>query len=387
MKPTAMPTSPMFSSGPCAKRPGWSTSILDSAILGRSHRSTPAKAKLKSLIDKTSSVLGLPNDYKVGIVPASDTGAFEMGMWSLLGARGVDVLVWESFSSDWANDIVNELRLSNCRILDADYGSVPELNEVEFKRDVVFAWNGTTSGARVPNADWIPDDREGLTLCDATSAIFAQDLPWKKLDFITFSWQKVLGGEAGFGMVILGPKAIARLEEYTPERPIPKIFRLSKNGKINEKLFLGETINTPSMLCVEDALDAIKWIENIGGLDASRKKCDKNLLTLTKWVEESQWADFLVDDEKNRSNTSVCLKITDPWFLGLHDEQQTTIPKLISELLEREGVAFDINGYRDAPPGLRLWTGATVQNQDIIHLLPWLDWAYYEIKSDLNQLA
>ena len=387
MKPTAMPSSPMFSSGPCAKRPGWSTSILDSAILGRSHRSTPAKAKLKSLIDKTSSVLGLPNDYKVGIVPASDTGAFEMGMWSLLGARGVDVLVWESFSSDWANDIVNELRLSNCRILDADYGYVPELNEVEFNRDVVFAWNGTTSGARVPNADWIPEDREGLTLCDATSAIFAQDLPWKKLDFITFSWQKVLGGEAGFGMVILGPKAIARLEEYTPKRPIPKIFRLSKNGKINEKLFQGETINTPSMLCVEDALDAIKWIENIGGLDASRKKCDKNLLTLTKWVEESQWADFLVDDEKNRSNTSVCLKITDPWFLGLHDEQQTTIPKLISELLEREGVAFDINGYRDAPPGLRLWTGATVQNQDIIHLLPWLDWAYYEIKSDLNLLA
>ena len=387
MKPTAMPSSPMFSSGPCAKRPGWSTSLLKSAILGRSHRSAPAKAKLKLLIDKTSSVLGLPNGYKVGIVPASDTGAFEMGMWSLLGARGVDVLVWESFSSDWANDIVNELRLSNCRILDADYGSVPELNEVEFKRDVVFAWNGTTSGARVPNADWIPDDREGLTLCDATSAIFAQDLPWKKLDFITFSWQKVLGGEAGFGMVILGPKAIARLEEYTPKRPIPKIFRLSKNGKINEKLFQGETINTPSMLCVEDALDAIKWIENIGGLDASRKKCDKNLLTLTKWVEESQWADFLVDDEKNRSNTSVCLKITDPWFLGLHDEQQTTIPKLISELLEREGVAFDINGYRDAPPGLRLWTGATVQNQDIIHLLPWLDWAYYEIKSDLNQLA
>ena len=387
MKPTAMPSSPMFSSGPCAKRPGWSTSILESAILGRSHRSAPAKARLKLLIDKTSSVLGLPNDYKVGIVPASDTGAFEMGMWSLLGARGIDVLVWESFSSDWANDIVNELRLSNCRILDADYGSVPELNEVEFKRDVVFAWNGTTSGARVPNADWIPDDREGLTLCDATSAIFAQDLPWKKLDFITFSWQKVLGGEAGFGMVILGPKAIARLEEYTPKRPIPKIFRLSKNGKINEKLFQGETINTPSMLCVEDALDAINWIENIGGLDASRKKCDKNLLTLTKWVEESQWADFLVDNEKNRSNTSVCLKITDPWFLALHDEQQTAIPKLISELLEREGVAFDINGYRDAPPGLRLWTGATVQNQDIINLLPWLDWAYYEIKSDLNQLA
>ena len=387
MKPTAMPTSPMFSSGPCAKRPGWSTSLLESAILGRSHRSAPAKAKLKLLIDKTSSVLGLPNDYKVGIVPASDTGAFEMGMWSLLGARGVDALVWESFSSDWANDIVNELRLSNCRILDADYGYLPELNEVDFKRDVVFAWNGTTSGARVPNADWIPDDREGLTLCDATSAIFAQDLPWKKLDFITFSWQKVLGGEAGFGMVILGPKAIARLEKYTPERPIPKIFRLSKNGKINEKLFQGETINTPSMLCVEDALDAINWIENIGGLDASRKKCDKNLLTLTKWVEESQWADFLVDNEKNRSNTSVCLKITDPWFLALHDEQQTTIPKLISELLEREGVAFDINGYRDAPPGLRLWTGATVQNQDIINLLPWLDWAYYEIKSDLNQLA
>ena len=382
MNPMARPHCPMFSSGPCAKRPGWSTSVLESAILGRSHRSTPAKAKLKLLIDKTSSVLKLPSDYRLGIVPASDTGAFEMGMWSLLGARSVDILVWESFSSDWANDIVNELRLPDCRVLKADYGYVPELNKVDFKRDVVFAWNGTTSGARVPNADWIPNDREGLTLCDATSAVFAQDIAWKKLDFVTFSWQKVLGGEAGFGMVILGPKAIARLEEYTPERPIPKIFRLSKNGKVNEKLFQGETINTPSMICVEDALDAVSWIEDIGGLDAARKKCDENLLTLTKWVEESEWADFLVQNERNRSNTSVCLKIIDPWFLALHKEQQTKIPKLISELLEIEGVAFDINGYRDAPPGLRIWTGATVQNQDINYLLPWLDWAYNNIKSD-----
>jgi|TARA_B100002019_G_scaffold142910_1_gene123165 phosphoserine aminotransferase len=318
----------------------------------------------------------------MGIVPASDTGAFEMGMWSLLGARSVDILVWESFSSDWANDIVNELRLPDCRVLKADYGYLPELNKVDFERDVVFAWNGTTSGARVPNADWIPNDREGLTLCDATSAVFAQDIAWKKLDFVTFSWQKVLGGEAGFGMVILGPKAIARLEKYTPERPIPKIFRLSKNGKVNEKLFQGETINTPSMICVEDALDAVNWIEDIGGLDAAREKCDENLLTLTKWVEESEWADFLVQNKRNRSNTSVCLKIIDPWFLALHDEQQTKIPKLISELLEIEGVAFDINGYRDAPPGLRIWTGATVQNQDINYLLPWLDWAYNNIKSD-----
>ena len=383
----AMPHCPMFSSGPCAKRPGWSTSVLESAILGRSHRSTPAKAKLKLLIDKTSSVLKLPSDYRLGIVPASDTGAFEMGMWSLLGACSVDILVWESFSSDWANDIVNELRLPDCRVLKADYGYVPELNKVDFKRDVVFAWNGTTSGARVPNADWIPNDREGLTLCDATSAVFAQDIAWEKLDFVTFSWQKVLGGEAGFGMVILGPKAIARLEKYTPERPIPKIFRLSKNGKVNEKLFQGETINTPSMICVEDALDAVNWIEDIGGLDAAREKCDKNLLTLTKWVEESEWADFLVQNKRNRSNTSVCLKIIDPWFLALHEEQRTKIPKLISELLEIEGVAFDINGYRDAPPGLRLWTGATVQNQDINYLLPWLDWAYNDIKSDFNQLA
>ena len=382
MKPKAMPHRPMFSSGPCAKRPGWSTSVLESAILGRSHRSTPAKAKLKLLIDKTSSVLKLPSDYKMGIVPASDTGAFEMGMWSLLGARSVDILVWESFSSDWANDIVNELRLPDCRVLKADYGYLPELNKVDFERDVVFAWNGTTSGARVPNADWIPNDREGLTLCDATSAVFAQDIAWKKLDFVTFSWQKVLGGEAGFGMVILGPKAIARLEKYTPERPIPKIFRLSKNGKVNEKLFQGETINTPSMICVEDALDAVSWIEDIGGLDAARKKCDENLLTLTKWVEESEWVDFLVQNKRNRSNTSVCLKIIDPWFLALHEEQRTKIPKLISELLEIEGVAFDINGYRDAPPGLRIWTGATVQNQDINYLLPWLDWAYNNIKSD-----
>ena len=387
MKPKAMPHCPMFSSGPCAKRPGWSTSVLEPAIIGRSHRSTPAKAKLKLLIDKTSSVLKLPSDYKMGIVPASDTGAFEMGMWSLLGARSVDILVWESFSSDWANDIVNELRLPDCRVLKADYGYLPELNKVDFERDVVFAWNGTTSGARVPNADWIPNDREGLTLCDATSAVFAQDIAWKKLDFVTFSWQKVLGGEAGFGMVILGPKAIARLEKYTPERPIPKIFRLSKNGKVNEKLFQGETINTPSMICVEDALDAVNWIEDIGGLDAAREKCDENLLTLTKWVEESEWADFLVQNKRNRSNTSVCLKIIDPWFLALHEEQRTKIPKLISELLEIEGVAFDINGYRDAPPGLRLWTGATIQNQDINYLLPWLDWAYNDIKSDFNQLA
>ena len=384
MKPTAMPANPMFSSGPCAKRPGWSTSIFESAVLGRSHRSLPAKNKLKHLIDRTASLLELPGDWSLGIVPASDTGAFEMGMWSLLGARGVDVLVWESFSRGWASDITNELRLTDSRILKADYGELPKLENVDFSRDVVFAWNGTTSGVRVPNADWIPENREGLTLCDATSAVFAQDLQWNKLDFVTFSWQKVLGGEAGFGMVILGPRAVIRLEEHSPQWPIPKIFRLVKNGKLIETLFQGETINTPSMLCVEDALDAVNWIESIGGLQASIDRCDENLLTVTDWVENSNWVSFLADDKKNRSNTSVCLKIIDPWFLNLQNDHQGAIPEQISELLEKEGVAFDINGYRDAPPGLRLWTGATVQNQDLTYLLPWLDWAYEQVKSSFH---
>tara|TARA_B100000029_G_scaffold65193_1_gene58284 strand:- start:4802 stop:5725 length:924 start_codon:yes stop_codon:yes gene_type:complete len=307
-----------------------------------------------------------------------------MGMWSLLGARGVDVLVWESFSRGWASDITNELRLTDSRILKADYGELPKLEDVDFSRDVVFAWNGTTSGVRVPNADWIPENREGLTLCDATSAVFAQDLQWNKLDFVTFSWQKVLGGEAGFGMVILGPRAVIRLEEHSPQWPIPKIFRLAKNGKLIETLFQGETINTPSMLCVEDALDAVNWIESIGGLQASIDRCDENLLTVTDWVENSNWVSFLADDKKNRSNTSVCLKIIDPWFLNLQNDHQGAIPKQISELLEKEGVAFDINGYRDAPPGLRLWTGATVQNQDLTYLLPWLDWAYEQVKSSFH---
>ena len=346
MKPTAMPANPMFSSGPSAKRPGWSTSIFETAILGRSHRSLPAQNKLNQLIRRTASLLELPSDWSLGIVPASDTGAFEMGMWSLLGARGVDVLVWESFSRGWASDITNELRLTDSRILKADYGELPKLEDVDFSRDVVFAWNGTTSGVRVPNADWIPENREGLTLCDATSAVFAQDLQWNKLDFVTFSWQKVLGGEAGFGMIILGPRAVIRLEEYSPKWPIPKIFRLVKNGKLIEKLFQGETINTPSMLCVEDALDAVNWIESIGGLRASIDRCDENLQTVTDWVQNSSWVSFLADDKKNRSNTSVCLKIIDPWFLNLQNDHQGAIPEQISELLEKESVAFDINGYR-----------------------------------------
>ncbi|MGD1934822.1 MAG: phosphoserine transaminase [Candidatus Phaeomarinobacter sp.] len=373
--PGIRPANPNFSSGPCAKRPGWSLSKLEDACLGRSHRSKPGKAKLAQAIDLTRSVLGIPDDYKIGIVPASDTGAVEMAMWSLLGERPVDMMAWESFGSGWVTDVIKQLKLDTARKIEADYGDLPDLSTVNPAHDVVFTWNGTTSGVRVPNADWIAADREGLTICDATSAAFAQDLDWAKLDVTTYSWQKVLGGEAAHGMLILSPRAVERLESYTPAWPLPKIFRLTKGGKLIEGIFKGETINTPSMLCVEDYIDALEWAQSIGGLKGLMARADSNLEALTKWVDDTPWVDFLCKDVANRSNTSVCLTIVDP---SLTAEQQAAASKKLASLLDAEGVAYDIGAYRDAPAGLRIWAGATIEQSDMQALLPWLDWAYAE---------
>ncbi len=328
-------------------------------------------------------LLGLPADWRLGIVPASDTGAFEMAMWSLLGARGVDLLVWESFGKGWMLDAVDELKLPEARVLDADYGDLPDLDKVDFSRDVVFTWNGTTSGVRVPDGNWIPSNRSGLTLCDATSAVLAQDIPWEKIDVATFSWQKVLGGEAAHGMLILGPRAVERLESYRPPWPLPKIFRLTRNGRLNEAIFKGETINTPSMLCVEDMLDALAWAELIGGLSALQKRSDANLAAVTGWVEDNRWIDFMARIPATRSNTSICLKFTEPWFASLGSEEQLAVPRQVAGRLSGEGVAFDIKGYRNAPPSLRLWGGATVETTDIRAVLPWIDWAYRDVRSAL----
>jgi len=382
-RPAARPANPHFSSGPCAKRPGWTLQNLQDAALGRSHRAKIGKAKLKEAIDRTRSVLGVPEEYRIGIVPASDTGAVEMALWSMLGARGADVLAWESFGSGWVTDIVKQLKLEGVRKLEADYGKLPDLSAVDFKNDVVFTWNGTTSGVRVPNGNWIPEDREGLTICDATSAAFAQELPWAKLDVTTFSWQKVMGGEAAHGMLILSPRAVERLETYTPAWPLPKIFRMTKGGKLIEGIFKGETINTPSMLAVEDYLDALKWAESIGGLSSLRGRADANLALLSEWVEKTGWIDFLCEDVDNRSNTSVCLKITDPKVAALDADAQAAFAKKIASLLEEEGVAYDIGSYRDAPPGLRIWAGATIEVSDMQALLPWLDWAFAEASATL----
>jgi phosphoserine aminotransferase len=383
LRPNVRPADPCFSSGPCAKRPGWSVEALSGACVGRSHRSKPGKSKLKEVIDRSRAILGIPEDYRIGIVPASDTGAVEMALWSLLGPRGVDVLAWESFSSGWATDVVKQLKLSDARVLEAGYGKLPDLRQVDFSRDVVFTWNGTTSGVCVPDGDWIADDREGLTVCDATSAAFAWDLPWDKLDVVTYSWQKVLGGEGQHGMLILGPRAVERLETYAPPWPLPKIFRLTKAGKLIEGVFKGETINTPSMLAVEDALDALVWAEKIGGLAALTARSQANLAAIENWVAETAWVGFLAEDPATRSRTSVCLKIVDPWFTGLDGERQSAAAKRIATLLDEEGVAFDIGAYRDAPPGLRIWAGATVETSDLEALLPWLDWAYSAIKADV----
>ena len=383
-RPQALPARPFFSSGPCPKRPGWSAeAVAAKAYLGRSHRAAEPKAQLKSAIDRMASVLGVPEGYRVGIVPASDTGAFEMAMWSMLGARPVDMLVWESFGAGWATDAVKQLKLEDCRVIEAGYGDLPDLSAVRPEADVCFTWNGTTSGARVPDAEWIPVDREGLTLCDATSAVFAQGIDWAKLDVVTFSWQKVLGGEGAHGVLILSPRAVERLESYQPPRPLPKVFRLTKAGKLIEGVFRGETINTPSMWCVADLVDALDWVEEIGGLAACRARADANFSALQAWVDRTGWVENLVAEPSLRSNTSVCLRIVDPGVASLDEAAQREFSKRMVKLLEGERAAFDIGGYRDAPPGLRVWCGATVDKADIEALCPWLDWAFEAVKAEM----
>jgi phosphoserine aminotransferase len=376
MKPTQTPKNPCFSSGPCAKRPGWSLDALRDAALGRSHRAKLGKSKLAEVIDRSKKLLGIPDTYVLGIVPASDTGAVEMALWSMLGERGVDVLAWESFSSGWASDCKSQLQLKDLRVIQADYGRLPELKQADWARDVVFAWNGTTSGVRVPDGDWIAADRSGLAICDATSAVFAMEIPWDKLDVVTWSWQKVLGGEGAHGMIALSPRAIARLESFTPPRPLPKIFQMTKGGQLIAGIFQGETINTPSMLCVEDALDSLKWAESIGGLPALIARSQANLQAMEDWVAQSSWAAFLAEEKCFRSSTSICFKIKDPAFTALSTDDQNARIKSIVSNLEKERAAYDIGAYRDAPVGLRVWGGATVETSDIRALLPWLDWAY-----------
>ncbi len=378
MKPTIRPKNPRFGSGPTTKRPGWSAANLNGEALGRSHRAAIGKGRLKEVIDRSRSLLGIPEDYLMAIVPASDTGAFEMAMWNLLGARGVDVLAWESFGAGWRTDIEKQLKLDDVRVLEADYGKLPDLAEVNPDHDVVFTWNGTTSGVRVADGDWIDAARGGLTLCDATSAAFAMALPWEKLDVTTWSWQKVLGGEAQHGMLVLSPRAVERLESYTPPWPLPKIFRLTKGGALIDGVFRGETINTPSMLAVEDALDGLKWADSIGGLDALIARSEANFQAIEDWVERTDWVDFLAEEPSTRSSTSICLKIVDPLISSLTRENQTTLIKDLAARLAEEDVAYDIASYRDAPPGLRIWGGATVETADIDALLPWLDWSFEE---------
>jgi phosphoserine aminotransferase len=385
--PTMRPQVPHFSSGPCAKRPGWTLQALGGAFLGRSHRSKPGKAKLKRAIDLTREVLRVPADYRIGIVPASDTGAVEMALWSLLGPQPVTMLAWESFGEGWVSDVAKQLKLKNVILLKADYGDLPDLSKIDPASDIVFTWNGTTSGVRVPNADWIAADRTGLSICDATSAAFAQALDWPKLDVCTFSWQKALGGEAAHGMLILSPRAVTRLESYTPPWPLPKIFRMTKGGKLIEGIFQGETINTPSMLCVEDYLDTLEWAKGAGGLTALRARADANTAVIADWVGRSIWVDFLARDPEVRSNTSVCLKFVDPAVSRLSQEAQAAFAKTMAAALEDEGVAYDIAAYRDAPPGLRIWCGSTVERGDIEALTPWLDWAYAKAKDGLAQAA
>jgi phosphoserine aminotransferase len=384
MKPQVKPANPRFSSGPCAKRPSWTIENLRDAYLGRSHRSAAGKAKLAEVITRSRAILGIPDDWRIGIVPASDTGAFEMALWSLLGARGVDVFAWESFGSGWVTDIEKQLKIEDLRKFTADYGEIPDFAAANSDRDIVFTWNGTTSGARVPDGGWINDNRAGLTLCDATSAVFAMDLPWEKLDVATWSWQKVMGGEAQHGMIVLSPRAVERLESYTPPWPLPKIFRMTSGGKLIEGIFRGETINTPSMLCVEDALDGLKWAESVGGLGGLITRSQENLAAISDWVARTQWVDFLVSDAACRSSTSVCLKIVAPWFEALDAGAKPDAPKRMVKLLEDEGAGFDLDGYRDAPPGLRVWAGATVEKADLEALFPWLDWAAETVAGDLG---
>jgi phosphoserine aminotransferase len=386
-KPANAPANPHFSSGPCSKRPGWSPRLLENAFLGRSHRAKDGKARLKLAIDKTRDLLRIPDDYLCGIVPASDTGAFEMAMWTMLGARGTDFFAWESFGAGWVSDATKQLKLEDCRVIEADYGRLPDLGQADFTRDVLFTSNGTTSGVRIPDYNWIAADREGLTFADATSAAFAQPIDWSKVDVATFSWQKVMGGEAAHGMLVLSPRAVARLENFVPPRPLPKIFRLTKGGKLIGDIFEGATINTPSMLCVEDYLDTLAWGESIGGSEALMARADANAKVLFDWIGATPWVANLAEDPATWSNTSVCLKIVDPDILALSPDAQAKVAKAIASRLEAEGVAFDIGSYRDAPPGLRIWTGATIEQSDVALLTPWLDWAFAEAKAALPKAA
>ncbi len=379
-KPTLKPNCPNFSSGPCAKRPGWSLDALKGAFVSRSHRATGGKAKLKEVIDLHRKTLSIPDDYLIAIVPASDTGAIEMALWSMLGERGVDILVWENFSNDWMIDVVNELKISDVRTFKTDYGQIPDLSQVDTDRDVVFVWNGTTSGVRIPHTDWIQTDRKGLTFCDATSAVYAYGMDWSKLDVITWSWQKVLGSEAAHGMLVLSPRAVQRLTNYKPDRALPKIFRMTKKSELNEGLFKGETINTPSLLAVEDCLDALKWVDALGGWKATESRCLANLKVVEEWVEKTSWAEFLPVSQDIRSRTSICIKIVDPWFNSLDDETQKNLIKDVTKLLDKEGSGYDLAHYATAPAGFRLWGGATVETSDMAAVLPWIDWAYNEIK-------
>ena len=382
-RPGIKPARPLFSSGPCAKRPGWTPDNLNEAVLGRSHRSKPGKTRLKQAIDQTRAVLEIPADYLVGIVPGSDTGAVEMALWSLLGPRPVQLLAFESFGKDWVTDVVKQLKI-DAQVLDAPYGQLPDLSKVRPDADLVFTWNGTTSGVRVPDGAFIAGDRQGLTICDATSACFAQTLDWPKLDVVTFSWQKALGGEAAHGMLVLSPRAVERLESHTPAWPMPKLFRMTKGGKLSLDIFEGATINTPSMLCVEDWLDTLKWARGIGGLSALRARADANLKVLSDWVSRTPWIDFLAETAATRSNTSVCLKVVDPTVTALPPDGQAAFAKKLADLLEKEGAALDIGGYRDAPPGLRIWCGATVDEDDLHALIPWLDWAFASLSAELQ---
>jgi phosphoserine aminotransferase len=386
-KPAQRPVVPHFSSGPCAKRPGWNPQNLKDAALGRSHRAKIGKARLKQAIELTREVLEVPADYKIGIVPASDTGAVEMALWSLLGARGVTTIAWESFGEGWVSDIIKELKLKDVTQLHAGYGEIPDLSKVSSDTDIIFTWNGTTSGVRVPNADWIKPDRKGLTICDATSAAFAQPLDWKKLDVVTFSWQKALGGEAAHGMLVLSPRAVERLETYKPAWPLPKIFRMTKGGKLNAGIFEGETINTPSMLCVEDYLDALNWGKSIGGLKALMARADANTKVLADWKAKTPWIDFLAKDPAIRSNTSVCLKVIDPAITSLSADAQSDFAKKLVALVEKENAGFDFAHYRDAPAGLRIWCGATVDAEDVELLTQWIDWAFAETRAALPKAA
>ena len=381
-KPEVRPANPNFSSGPCAKRPGYSLAALQGALLGRSHRASAPKAKLNEVITRSRALLGMPDDWRLGIVPASDTGAVEMALWNLLGARGVDLLAWESFGLGWVTDVTKQLKLADVRQIVAPYGELPDLSQVDFSRDVVFTWNGTTSGVRVPNADWIPADREGLVICDATSAAFAMEMDWSKLDVVTWSWQKVLGGEAAHGMLALSPRAVERLLTYKPAWPLPKIFRLLSGGKLIEGVFVGETINTPSMLCVEDALDSLKWAESVGGLKGTIARCDANLKTVADWVERTPWIEFLARDPATRSSTAIQMMFTAPWFTALDQAAQMAAGRRMVSMIEKEGAGYDFAAHRDSPPGLRIWGGATIEADDIAKLLPWIEWAYETVAAE-----